>query len=163
MPFTRINHQIQAREVRLIDDQGENLGVVSLSEAMKIAVARGLDLVEIGPNAKPPVVRVLDYEKFKYHQQKTATKQKASKLKMVRFSVRTSSHDLETKIRHIKNFFAKGHKVQLHLAMRGREKAHGDFAFEKLNAFLKLIDIEYVVEQPAKRTPMGFIMMIRKK
>lgn len=130
---------------------------------MKIAVARGLDLVEIGPNAQPPVVKVLDYEKFKYHQQKTAGKQKVLKLKIVRFSARTSANDLATKIRHIKNFFAKGLKVQLHLAMRGREKAHPDYAFEKLQEFIKLIDVEYVVEQPAKRTPMGIIMMIRKK
>lgn len=119
--------------------------------------------MEVGPNADPPVVKLIDYQKHRYRQQKTRPKKQQSKLKMVRFSIRTSEHDLATKVHKIEKFLQEGHKVQLHLFMRGREKAHRDYGQEKLAEFLKLITVEYVIEQPVKSHPSGFFLMIRKK
>lgn len=149
--------------MRAIDENGENLGVLKTQEALSLAREKGFDVVEVGPLAKPPVVRIMDYKKYKYQQQKNSVKQKVSKVKMIRIGVRTSGHDLETRIRHIGEFFDEGHKVQIQMTMRGREKAHPGFAREKLDAFLKMIPVPFVVDQEPRGHHFGIIILIRKK
>lgn len=150
-------------QVRVIDDQGGNHGILALAAALQLAREKGLDLVEVAPLAQPPVAKLMDFKKFKYHERKVLAKQKRIKLKTVKFGVRTGEHDRATKLRHVEAFLNQGHKVQVHLTMRGREKAHGDFAQEKLAEFLKLISVPFAVEQEPRRTPMGIVMIIRKK
>lgn len=136
---------------------------MATADALALARTKGLDLVEVAPLAQPPVVKLMDFKKFRYHEQKVLAKQKRVKLKTIKFGVRTGEHDRATKIRHLEQFLNEGHKVLMHLTMRGREKAHGDFAKEKLTEFLKLITVPYTIEQEPKRTPMGILMIIRKK
>ncbi len=149
--------------MRLIGENGENLGVLALSVAIAQAKEKGLDVVAVNLAANPPVAKLLDYQKFKYHQQKAAVKPKRTKVKSVRFNIRTSGHDLETKVKQIQKFLEEGHKVQVQVTMRGREKAHGEFAKEKLTEFLKTITMPYTIEQEPRRMAFGLLMMIRKK
>ena len=147
----------------VIDETGTKLGVVKTAEALNQARAKGLDLVEVGPLARPPVARIMDFKKFKYQQQKTAVKPKRSKVKMLRIGVGTSEHDLAVRTRQIEKFFGEGHKVQVQMTMRGREKAHPGLAREKLTAFLQKIPVGYVVEQEPRNHPYCIIILLRKK
>jgi translation initiation factor IF-3 len=126
--YIRKNDRIRCREVRVIGPSGKMIGVMDPKEALKLAQSAGLDLVEISPNAKPPVCRILDFGKYKYELSKkkkeSAKKSSASKLKEIKFRVSTGKHDYETKLRHAEQFLAHGHKVKLTVTFRGREMAH---------------------------------------
>jgi translation initiation factor IF-3 len=142
-PEHRINERIRARFVRLIDEKGENLGTLPIMKAQAIAYERGFDLVEMQANANPPVCRLLDYGKFRYEekkQQKSAKKKHhVQEEKEVRFRVNTADHDVQTKIRHAKDFLEHGDKVIFSIVMRGRENEHRDMAraiFDKVKAEL---------------------------
>jgi translation initiation factor IF-3 len=132
----RINDAIRAREVRLIDENGQNAGVVSRVEALERAVAAGLDLVEVSPDAEPPVCKILDYGKFKYQEQKKAAEarknQKIVELKEIKMRPTIDDHDYEVKIRSIKRFFEEGDKVKVTLRFRGREMAHPAIGYQLL-------------------------------
>jgi translation initiation factor IF-3 len=132
----RINDAIRAREVRLIDENGQNAGVVSRVEALERAVAAGLDLVEVSPDAEPPVCKILDYGKFKYQEQKKAAEarknQKIVELKEIKMRPTIDDHDYEVKIRSIKRFFEEGDKVKVTLRFRGREMAHPEIGYQLL-------------------------------
>jgi len=164
--LTRINNQIRAPQVQVVDETGKNLGVLNTLEAIKIAQERGLDLVEIAPTAKPPVCKIVDYGKYKYQQEKKEHKQKAkqkkTEIKGLRIGFNTSSHDLEYKAKQMGEFLAEGHKVRIEIKLRGREKTFGDLAKEKLNNFLKLIPVAYKIEEVPKRNPIGFTITIAK-
>src|SRR5699024_7243109 len=125
---TRINADIRAPEIRLIDAEGEQVGIVSVPEALRKAEEAGLDLVEISPNAKPPVCRLMDYGKFRYQEQKrqqeARAKQKIVQLKEVKFRPATDEGDFQVKLRNVKRFLADGDKVKVSLRFRGREMAH---------------------------------------
>jgi translation initiation factor IF-3 len=131
-PEHRINERIRARFVRLIDENGENLGTLPIQKAQAIAIERGFDLVEMQANANPPVCRLLDYGKFRYEekkQQKNAKKKHhVMEEKEIRFRVNTADHDIQTKIRHAKEFLEHGDKVIFTIIMRGRENDHRDMA-----------------------------------
>ncbi len=132
----RINSAIRVREVQLIDQNGENLGVVERDDALGRAVAAGLNLVEISPNAAPPVCKILDYGKFKYQAQKKAAearkKQKIVEVKEIKMRPNIDDHDYEVKVRSMKRFFEEGDKVKVTLRFRGREMAHQEIGFELL-------------------------------
>ncbi len=124
----RINGAIRAAKVRLVDDEANQLGVVEIREAVKIAAEKGLDLVEVSPNVSPPVCRIMDYGKYKFDQEKkkkiAKKKQHVVQLKEIRFKIRIEEHDYQFKIKHIKEFLEKKDKVRVTLRFRGRENAH---------------------------------------
>lgn len=133
---SRINEGIRAREIRVIDDKGEQLGVMTVSEGIRIASERGLDLVEVAPNAKPVVCRIMNYGKHKYEQQKrdkmAKRKQRVINIKEVRMSPKIDEHDFNVKVRQAERFLKAGDKVKVSVRFRGREIVHTDIAKEKL-------------------------------
>ena len=132
----RINEAIRAREVRLIDENGQNVGVVSKFDAMAKATEAGLDLVEISPDAEPPVCKILDFGKFKYQEQKKAAEarkhQKIVEIKEIKMRPGIDDHDYDVKMRAIKRFFEEGDKVKITLRFRGREMAHQHLGMDVL-------------------------------
>lgn len=133
----RTNTDIRAPEVRLIDVEGEQLGIVKIQEALRQAEEVGLDLVEISPNAKPPVCRLMDYGKFRYQEQKrqqeARAKQKVIQLKEVKFRPATDEGDFQVKLRNVKRFLTDGDKVKVSLRFRGREMAHQELGLQMLH------------------------------
>jgi translation initiation factor IF-3 len=136
-PYFNVNNRINAKQVRLIDADGTQIGVRPVSEALALARTRGLDLVEIAPTANPPVCKVLDFSKFLYEQEKqqreARKKQKAGLLKEVRFRPNIGTHDLEIKMKHIKEFLGERDKVRVTIVFRGRENQHKDLGIKMLN------------------------------
>lgn len=136
------NERIYDSEVRVVDEEGQNLGVMNTRTAVKLAKEKGLDLVKINPKPKPAVAKIMDWSKFKYLQskaEKTKTK-KEKKLKTIRVSVRIGPHDLEVQAKKCDQFLEKGHQVKIQVKMKGREKAHPEIANEIMNDLLKLIE-----------------------
>ena len=142
-------------EVRLIDTDGTMIGVVKTHEALKMAEERQVDLVEISPNANPPVAKLLDYDKYRYQQEKLArqSKKNAKKItiKEVRLSVRIGEHDLAFKAKQASEFITEGNKVKVDVQMRGREQAHPQLAFDLMNKFLATIEPQYIKESGPSR------------
>jgi translation initiation factor IF-3 len=136
-PYFNVNNRINAKQVRLIDVDGTQIGVRPVTEALALARTRGLDLVEIAPQANPPVCKVLDFSKFLYEQEKqqreARKKQKAGLLKEVRVRPNIGSHDLEIKMKHIKEFLGERDKVRVTVVFRGRENQHKDLGIKMLN------------------------------
>ena len=141
--FVRVNGKIRAREVRVIGDQGKQLGVLSLPEAINMARANGVDLVEIAPNATPPVCRLVDYGKFRYEQSKKEKEAKkhqhANKVKEIQLSPSIDPHDFGVKMSHAVDFLCEEMKVKITLRFRGREMAHKEFGFQVVEKFIKEI------------------------
>lgn len=163
----RLNHQIKAPELRVVDDQGEFLGIFSLSEALRIASEKELDLIEIAPNANPPVAKIIDYDKFRYQREKELKKQRAqqktSELKQIRFGARAAKNDMEIKIKQIEKFVSDGHKVEIMLVLKGREKYNKEWAFQRLQEFLAMIPFEYKTIVEPKFGGRGLLTQITKK
>ena len=150
----RVNEGIRAREVRVVDTNGVQLGIMSVREALNIAAERGLDLVEVAPNARPPVCRIMDYGKHRYEQSKrdkaAKKKQKIVNVKEIRMSPKIDEHDFEVKLRAADRFLKSGDKVKVAVRFRGREIVHADLAKTKLdNLAAQLKDIA-IVERPPK-------------
>lgn len=162
--MARTNEQIRAREIRVVAEEGEQLGILSPFEALQIARERGLDLVEIAPMAHPPVCKIMDFGKFQYQKSKqdrlNKAKQKKFDIKGIRIGVRTDDHDLSFKKNQAEKFLSKGNKVKVEIILRGREKAHQDLGRKTLEEFLKEIAIPHKVEQDIKRFPGGFNVII---
>lgn len=139
--FTRVNGKIRAREVRVIDVDKKQLGVLQLSDAINLARTKGVDLVEIAPNANPPVCRLVDFGKYRYEmakQDKEARKhQHANKVKEIQLSPNIDSHDFGVKTQHAINFLCEDMKVKITLRFRGREMAHKEFGFQQVNKLVK--------------------------
>jgi translation initiation factor IF-3 len=133
-----MNERIRVREVRLIDAEGRQVGIVPTDEARKMATEAGKDLVEVAPDARPPVCKIMDYGKYKYEQRKKHTGHKVhhARLKEVRLRPKTEEHDYEVKLRHAKEFLEKGDKVQICLMFRGREIVHKDRGEALLQRFI---------------------------
>ncbi|WP_442954463.1 translation initiation factor IF-3 [Pararhodobacter sp.] len=149
----RVNDRIRAPEIRLIGAEGENIGVVTPAKAMELAEEAGLDLVEISPNAAPPVCKIMDYGKFKYEQQKREAearkKQHIIEIKEVKFRPGTDTHDYEVKMRNVVRFLEGGDKVKVTLRFRGREMAHQQLGLELLNRVADdIIEIGKVENMP---------------
>ncbi|MFZ2985249.1 MAG: translation initiation factor IF-3 [Candidatus Moraniibacteriota bacterium] len=160
-----MNDQIRALEVRVIRDaDGEQLGTMPTERALELAKEDMLDLVEIAPNATPPVCKIMDFGKFQYQKSRlervNKSKQKKSEIKGIRLGVRTDAHDLDFKKNQAEKFLKKGNKVKVELTMRGREKAHQDLARLNLTSFVQSISFPYKIEQEIKRYPGGFNVII---
>ncbi len=157
-------NRIRVPRVRCIDDKGNMLGVMETRDAIAVAERSGLDLVEVQPNADPPVCRIMNYGKFKYDQQrkeKLARKgQHAAVLKEVKFHSNVEDHDYATKIKHIKEFFQKGHKVKALLFFRGRENAHRELGFELMQRVMRDCQNEAVIDSPPKMVGRSIIMIM---
>ena len=148
----RINHQIRIAQILVIGPDGDKLGIMSPEEARSIAADHGLDLVEVAPNAKPPVCRIMDFGKFRYEQAKKAASSKAAKieLKELRLRPKTDDHDMETMVRKAKGFIAHGDRVRLVMRLRGREQSHAELWQSKLEEIVAMFSDCAQVAQPAK-------------
>jgi translation initiation factor IF-3 len=150
----RINEMIRVREVRLIDEEGNQKGIVPTLEALKLAKEKDLDLVEVSPNANPPVCKILDFGKYRFEQEKklreSKKNQKVLKLKEIRMQPKIGPGDLDTKAKHVQEFLDEGDKVKVTIRFRGRELAHTELGYDVLNEVLKRLTSAYVMEkQPA--------------
>lgn len=150
----RLNHQIRAKEIRLIDSEGKMVGIVSVNEALRMAEQRDLDLVEISPGANPPVCKIMDYAKFVYEQQKREKVQKrqaaAQQMKELRFTARIASHDFNFKTRHAREFLLEGNKVKATVFFRGREILNQKVGEELLQKLVEELQDISKVDSPAK-------------
>ena len=160
-----MNNEITARELRVIGALGENLGVISTSEAIKIAKEANLDLIEISPNAAPPVAKVMDYGKFQYEQKKkesvARSKAKVSETKEVQIKVGTGENDMRLKAKRGAEWLAEGHRVRAELFLKGRYKGMDEaFLKQRLEKFIMLIPFAYRIAEPVARSPKGFAAII---
>lgn len=161
----RINKEIRADRLRVISEKGEQIGVLTFREALAMAEEAGLDLVEIAPNAKPPVAKIIDYGKFRYHQQKKEKDSKKSqvqiKVKEIKLKPNIDTHDFETKLKHAREFILKGNKVRLTIVFRGREMLHRDLGEKVVGQFChELSDIALVEVAPKLMGRMMTTMLI---
>lgn len=163
----RINRRIQSREVRLISDDGEQLGILQLREALDMAEETGLDLVEVAPQARPPVCKLMDYGKYKYLQQQKLKEAKRNatqiQVKEVKLRPKTDEHDIQTKIRHIRRFLDAGDKAKVTVMFRGREITHKDRGFMLLDRIQKELEEEANVELRPKMEGRTMIMILSSK
>ncbi len=155
MQKAKLNHQIKAPELRVINEEGGQVGILKTSEALKLALENGLDLVEVSPLANPPVAKLIDYAKYKYQQKKLEQLQKKNakktEVKTIWISMRISEHDMEIKANKISEFLTDGDLVRIELRMRGREQAFGEQGRQNLLKFLTFIKQPYRTEVPMKR------------
>ena len=162
-----INGQIRDREVRVIGEDGEQLGVMSSRDAMKLAAEAELDLVKIAPKAQPPVCKIIDYGKYKYElarkEKEAKKKQKTVELKEVRLSPNIDTNDLNTKVNNAKKFISKGNKVKITLRFRGREMAHVQQSRHILDDFAKQLEDVATIEKPAKMEGRSMSMVLTEK
>ncbi|GAA4809020.1 translation initiation factor IF-3 [Marinicella pacifica] len=164
----RRNQQIKIPEVRLIDQNGDQVGVMATDEALKRAEEAGLDLVEISPKARPPVCKIMDYGKFKFEQakkqQQAKKKQKKVQLKEVKFRPNTDEGDFQVKMKNLRKFIDQGNKVKVTIMFRGRELAHRELGSQMLDRVAEEVQDEAVVEQrPAKMEGRFMIMLLAPK
>ena len=163
----RLNHQITAPEVRVLDEKGENVGVMSKNKALELAVEKGLDLIEVAPLAKPPVARIMSFDKFRYEAEKKLkeerAKQKNRDPKQVQISVRAAKNDLALKARKVDEFLEEGYPVVIAMTLRGREKGNKDWAKMKMEEFKKIIVTPYKQISPIQWGGRGFSIMIAKQ
>ncbi len=144
----RMNHEITASELRVIGEHGENLGVISREQALMLTrPGEGMDLILIAPAAKPPVARIMSYDKFRYEEAKREKKERAAQksveIKHVQITVRAAENDLMVKVRQAEKFLAEGRPIEVNLRLRGREKRNKELALQKLKEFLKMLSTEH--------------------
>ena len=164
----RVNEQIRVREVRLIDDEGEQKGIVPTIEALRMARDLDLDLVEVSPNANPPVCKILNFGKYKFEQEKklrdSKKNQKVLKLKEIRMQPKIGSGDLDTKAKHVQEFLNEGSKVKVTIRFRGRELAHTELGYDVLKEVEKrLVEGSYAIEKPAAMEGRFMSMTLNSK
>jgi translation initiation factor IF-3 len=163
----RINNQIKAPEVRVISNEGDNLGVLSVKEALAKAESLGLDLIEISPNAKPPIVKIADYGKYKYDQNKKQKKTKAgtklTETKSIQIKIGTGENDLALKARKASKWLGEGHRIKIELFLSGRSKyMQESFLKDRLDRVLHLITENFKIAEDFKKGPKGPIITIEK-
>jgi len=162
-----INNRIRSSQVRVIDETGQQLGIVSLESAFQMAQERNLDLIQVTEKVEPPVCRIMDYGKYLYLEEKKEKgmkKPKGGEVKGIRLSLGISVHDLEIRAKLAEKFLKEGNKVRVEMILRGREKTLGDFAKDKVKQFWEILEkiIPIKVERELKREPRGFSMIISK-
>lgn len=163
-----INHQIRSKELRVLTDEGENFGVISLQAALNKAEELGLDLIEISPNAVPPVAKIMDYGKYQYKEQKKVKEARAkshtTETKSLQVKIGTGDKDLEIKAKKASEFLKEGHRVKIDLFLPGRSKYFNfQFLQERLDRILRLITENYRVADPAKKSPKGLTTIIERQ
>lgn len=164
---TRINNAIRARELRVIGSKGENLGVLTLEEARKMADKANLDLIEISANSKPPVAKIMDYGQYRYETKRKASEVKShsnvAETKNVQVKIGTGEHDQLLKAKRAANWLSEGHRVKVDLFLWGRYKyMDPSFLKERLERFLKLIPAEYKMADEIKKSPKGYTTTIER-
>lgn len=163
----RVNHEITAPKVRVVGADGEMVGVLSKSEAIKLAQQSSLDLVEVSPNAEPPVCKIIDYGKYKYEQQKKKAeakkKQKTIEVKEIQLRPMIGAHDLEIKSKAIQRFIAEGNKVKILMRFRGREMAHQEIGFNIMTKIKEAFDLVAKTEVSPKLEGQQIIMILAPK
>ena len=163
----QINEEIRDRELRVIGSDGEQLGIMSANEALKIAEEKNLDLVKIAPQAKPPVCKIMDYGKYRFEKakrEKEARKnQRIVEIKEIRLSVNIDTHDFDTKVGHAKRFLADGNKVKVSIRFRGREMAHTNLGLEIMDRFAQACAESASVEKAAKLEGRSMLMFLVPK
>ena len=163
-----INNYIRAKEVRVISETGEQLGVMNIFQAIDLAKSKGLDLIQVTEKVEPPVCRIANHGKYLYQQQKKEkkmSKPKGGDLKEIRLTFGISPHDMEVRANQAKKFLDDGDKVKINMSLRGREKAMGQFATDKVKIFLENLNtlIPIKTERELKREPRGFTMIVSKQ
>lgn len=162
-----LNEQIRDKEIRLVGEDGEQLGIMSAKDALKMAKEANLDLVKIAPTAKPPVCKIVDYGKYRYEQarreKEAKKKQKVTEVKEIHLSPNIDVNDLTTKANQARKFLEKGNKVKVALRFRGREMAHMTTGKEVLDTFFEKVSDVAVVEKPAKLEGRSMIMVLAEK
>lgn len=162
---TRLNHAIRATSLRIIDEDGNQVGVMTKEEALRMAQARDLDLVEISPGANPPVAKIVDWGKYNYQKtkqlQQTKRNTKVIELKQMRFGLKIGEHDLGIKLRKINEFLEEGHKVKIAVFYRGRELAHKELGFTLANKVIEKLGEGIAVDQPPALNGKQLIFVIR--
>jgi translation initiation factor IF-3 len=164
---TRINAAIKAPELRVVTDSGENLGILSLADAIKAAEERKLDLIEISPKATPPIAKIMDFGKYRYETGRKAREVKAkshiTETKSVQVKIGTGEHDQQLKAKKTAEWLAEGHRVKIDLFLWGRYKYMEEaFLKERLERFLKIIPIEYKIADPMKKSPKGWTTTLER-
>ncbi|HEY5974619.1 MAG TPA: translation initiation factor IF-3 [Geobacteraceae bacterium] len=166
-PTVNINQAIRSREVRVIGADGEQLGVISLHEALAAAESLELDLVEVSPSAVPPVCRIMDYGKFKYQQskklQEAKKKQVQVQLKEVKLRPKTDDHDLDFKIKHVRRFLEEGNKAKITLMFRGREITHTDLGVKVLDRVAEELQDVAIIESRPRMEGRSMYMIVAPK
>jgi translation initiation factor IF-3 len=163
----RINKQIRAGELRVIDADGENRGIMSLTDALALAEAEGVDLIETGPNAQPPIAKLMEWGKYQYEQKKKLQKArsgaKPSETKSIQIKIGTGDHDLELKAKTASKWLKEGHRIKVELFLRGRAKGMEEtFLKERLDRVLHFITEHYKIAEPHKRSPKGLSIVIER-
>ena len=164
----RINNQIRASELRVLDNEGQNLGVLSIKEALELAQSKGLDLIEISPNANPPIAKIMDFGKYQYEVNKKLKKAKSgskpTETKSIQIKIGTGDHDLELKAKTASKWLKEGHRIKVELFLAGRAKYMDEkFLRERLDRILHLITEDYKISDAYKKGPKGLITTIEKK
>jgi translation initiation factor IF-3 len=163
----RVNERIRAREVRLIDDKGAQVGIVSVTEALRIARERSLDLIEVAPNAQPPVCRIMDYGKHKYEQGKrdreARRKGKGGEVRLLRMKPQIGRHDLDIKIRKLRELLGEGNKVRISVRFRGREMSRPQMGTELMERIARELSDAATVEGPIRQENRLMMMMLAPK
>jgi len=163
----KINNQIRVKEVRVISDDGENFGVLDTQKAIKLAEERGLDLIEISPNANPPVAKITDYGRFQYEKNKKQKKAKENahltETKSIQIKIGTGKNDLNLKAKRASEWLREGHRIKVELFLPGRTKyMDKKFLEERLNRILNLITEEYKIAEEFKKVPKGVMITLEK-
>jgi translation initiation factor IF-3 len=163
----RTNNQIRAKELRVIDSENQNLGVLSIKEALELAEGKGLDLIEISPGANPPVAKIMDFGKYQYEANKKLKKAKAgakpSETKSIQIKIGTGDHDLALKAKTASKWLREGHRIKIELFLSGRAKyMDQNFLKERLDRVLHLITEDYKISDTYKRGPKGLFITIEK-
>ena len=163
----RINNQIRAKELRVIDNENQNLGLLSIKDALELAQSKGMDLIEISPNANPPVGKIMDFGKYQYELSKKLKKAKAnassSETKSIQIKIGTGDHDLALKAKTASKWLKEGHRIKIELFLAGRSKYMDEkFLKERLDRVLHLITEDYKVSDSYKKGPKGLMLTIEK-
>ena len=163
----RINNQIRASELRIIDSENQNLGVLGIKEALELAESKGLDLIEINPNANPPIAKIMDFGKYQYEASKKLKKAKAgakmTETKSIQIKIGTGDHDLELKAKTTSKWLKEGHRIKIELFLAGRAKYMDEkFLRERLDRVLHLITEDYKISDSYKKGPKGLFITIEK-
>lgn len=167
MKYVRVNEKIFARTLRLIGPEGEQWGIFPRDIALKKAREVDLDLVEVAPQATPPVCRIMDFSKYRYEQEKREREvkkhQKQFQLKEIRLTPRIEAHDYDVKLRHVKDFLEKRHKVKIRMLFRGRELAHKDLAMKVIDKLIQDVDKIGKIDKPAQMLGKSLILILCPK
>ena len=163
----RINQEIKSKELRVVDNNGEQLGIMKLAEAQKLANEKGLDLIEIAPSANPPVAKIMDWSKYQYQkikeQQKNRKKSRISELKQMRVGLKISDNDLNIKLNKVNKFLDKGDNVRITVVFKGREMAHKELGYKMIDRIKEILGDKITIDQQPKMSGRNLSMSIRRK